>query len=291
MALPRSLWRRWFVLCVPQRLPLCVPPPRPIGSSLLVLKLPLLVPSGAGRGLKVCSSCRRCVLRASNGFPARSGATRAAKPPKTERGAFPTKRACRESAALGLPPCGGRRPSPLRRGQFRAQPTAKPAWSAPRAAYAYRLRLFSSDGENRSPRWGRLRDTTTDDNGTRGGAVGVVCAAVRKSGLRGTWGALGGLGVAFATRVNRAGPSEARMGGRGGDRGKHPHKMKSTKAWIAAKRSKAETERGTSGTRRGTLKTHRGTSPDERGKTELDRGRTETERGTSRTASIGSELR
>ena len=110
MALPRSLWRRWFVLCVSQRLPLCVPPPRPIGSSLLVLKLPLLVPSGAGRGLKVCSSCRRCVLRASNGFPARSGATRAAKPPKTERGAFPTKRACRESAALGLPPCGGRRP-------------------------------------------------------------------------------------------------------------------------------------------------------------------------------------
>ena len=86
MALPRSLWRRWFVLCVSQRLPLCVPPPRPIGSSLLVLKLPLLVPSGAGRGLKVCSSCRRCVLRASNGFPARSGATRAAKPPKTERG-------------------------------------------------------------------------------------------------------------------------------------------------------------------------------------------------------------
>ena len=49
-------------------------------------KLPLLVPSGAGRGLKVCSSCRRCVLRASNGFPARSGATRSAKPPKTERG-------------------------------------------------------------------------------------------------------------------------------------------------------------------------------------------------------------
>ena len=49
-------------------------------------KLPLRVPSGAGRGLKVCSSCRRCVLRAFHGFPARSGAARSAKPPKTERG-------------------------------------------------------------------------------------------------------------------------------------------------------------------------------------------------------------
>ena len=94
----------------PNDCPCAFHPPRPIGSSLLVLKLPLLVPSGAGRGLKVCSSCRRFVLRASNGFPARTGATRAAKPPKTERGAFPTKRACRESAALGFPPCGGRRP-------------------------------------------------------------------------------------------------------------------------------------------------------------------------------------
>ena len=49
------------------------------------------------------------------------------------------------------------------------------------------------------------------------------------------WGA-GGTWRCVATRVNRAGPSEARMGGRGGDRGKHPHKMKSAKAWIAAKR-------------------------------------------------------
>ena len=145
MALPRSLWRRWrgalrfpnggscfspwrrcVMLRVSHRVPLCVPPPRPIclcvGPSLCSgyfrfapigssLKLPLLVPSGAGRGLKVCSSCRRCVLRASNGFPARSGATRAAKPPKTERGAFPTKRACRESAALGFPPPAGVAPS------------------------------------------------------------------------------------------------------------------------------------------------------------------------------------
>ena len=50
------------------------PPPRPIRSCLArPQKLPLLVPSGAGRGLKVCSSCRRCVLRASNGFSANDG--------------------------------------------------------------------------------------------------------------------------------------------------------------------------------------------------------------------------
>ena len=94
-------------------------------------------------------------------------------------------------------------PDPMRRGQFRAQPTACPAWSAPRAAYAYRLRLFSPDGENRSPRWGRLRDTTTDDNGTRGGAVGCCSAwrfakagsaakpqtqRPRQNGVRGLWG-------------------------------------------------------------------------------------------------------
>ena len=36
-------------------------------------KLPLRVPSGAGRGTNVCSSCRKCVLRASNGFSANDG--------------------------------------------------------------------------------------------------------------------------------------------------------------------------------------------------------------------------
>ena len=69
------------------------------------LSLPCLI--GRGSRSKVCSSCRRCVLRVSNGLPARSGATRAAKPPKTERGTFPTKQACRKTAALGFPPPAG----------------------------------------------------------------------------------------------------------------------------------------------------------------------------------------
>ena len=142
-------------------------------------KLPLLVPSGAGRGLKVCSSCRRCVLRASNGFSANDGGDAVGEAAQNRARRFGAKRVCPESAAFGFPPLAGVAPDPMRRGQFRAQPTACPAWSAPRAAYAYRLRLFSPDGENRSPRWGRLRDTTTDDNGTRGGAVGCCWRVAR----------------------------------------------------------------------------------------------------------------
>ena len=58
------------------------------GRALL---LPKSCPSLCHRArVAVCGVfvCRRCVLRVSNGLPARSGATRAAKPPKTERGAF-----------------------------------------------------------------------------------------------------------------------------------------------------------------------------------------------------------
>ena len=161
----------------------------------------------------------------STDSPREVGATQAAKPPKTERGVFRSSELGERTAALGLPPCGGRRPLSiglprvavrggrlpalaedrfkLWLGQPRAQPTACPAWSAPRAACAFRLRLFSPDGENRSPRWGRLRDTTTDDNGTRGGAVGCCSAwrfakagsaakpqtqRPRQNGVRGLWG-------------------------------------------------------------------------------------------------------
>ena len=109
------------------------------------------------------SVCRRCVLRVSNGFPARSGATRSAKPPKTERGGsvpnefapnlprsvFRLRRA--SPPPLGHCPCGARRGAcpalaedrfELWLGQHRAQPTAFSAVTAPRAAYAS-LRLFS----------------------------------------------------------------------------------------------------------------------------------------------------
>ena len=90
----------------------CVSPTAASGTShprarlvraLLVPKVPLLAPSGAGRGLKVCSFCRRCVLRASNGFPARSGATQAAKQ-------HPSGRLRRASPPIHwISPCGARR--------------------------------------------------------------------------------------------------------------------------------------------------------------------------------------
>ena len=142
-------------------------------------KLPPLVPSGAGRGLKVCSSCRRCVVGASLRLPYFRFApiTRFQRIPREVGGdaggeaaqnrprRFGAKRVCPESAALGFPPCGGRRPLSiglprvavrggrlpalaedrfeLWLGQPRARSTACPAWSAPRAAYARRLAATS----------------------------------------------------------------------------------------------------------------------------------------------------
>ena len=74
---------------------------------------------------------------------------------------------------------GGRRPLS---NEVRTTPrTANRETGASLASRGLRLmlRLFSPDGENRSPRWGRLRDTTTDDNSARGGAVGLRSASGR----------------------------------------------------------------------------------------------------------------
>ena len=60
-------------------------------------KLPLLVPSGAGRGLKVCSSCRRCVLRASNGFSANDGGDAVGEAAQNRARRFSFKRAWRKN--------------------------------------------------------------------------------------------------------------------------------------------------------------------------------------------------
>ena len=181
-------------------------------------KLPLRVPSGAGRSSRRVRLAVDVCFALPTDSPRMTGATRSAKPPKTERGVFRSSELGERTAALGLPPCGGRRPLSiglprvavrggrlpalaedrfeLWLGQPRARSTACPAWSAPRAACAFRLRLFSPDGENRSPRWGRLRDTTTDDNGTRGGAVGC-CSAWRfaKAGSAAKRGAGGDLAL------------------------------------------------------------------------------------------------
>ena len=199
--------------------------------------LPLLCLIGRGSRSKVCSSALVRASRFPTDSPRMTGATRAAKPPKSERGGSVPNEFVPNLPRPLYRLAAGVAPHPLMLGQFRARSTACPAWSAPRAAYAYRLRLFSPDGENRSPRWGRLRDTTTDDNGTRGGAVGC-CSAWRfaKAGSAALWGA-GGTWRCVCNAGKPCGPKRSADGrARRGDRDKHPHKMWSAKAGVAAKR-------------------------------------------------------
>ena len=192
-------------LCYASRFPtssLVRPTPAP---DLLVPhsspKLPLRVPSGAGRSSRCVRLAVDVCFALPTDSPRMTGATRSAKPPKTERGVFRSSELGERTAALGLPPCGGRRPRsneagtiprtanrvsgvvcasrgalrPLRGVAARAldlRSARLPSESSLRSSSPahFRLRLFSPDGENRSPRWGRLRDTTTDDNSARGGA-------------------------------------------------------------------------------------------------------------------------
>ena len=69
-----------------QRLPLGLPPPRPIRLCLTRPKVALARAIGRGSPFKVCSSAANVCFASCADNSARSGATRAAKPPKTERG-------------------------------------------------------------------------------------------------------------------------------------------------------------------------------------------------------------
>ena len=129
MALPHSPCRRWRgALRFPNGGFGDFPPPRPIGSCLARPKsCSRFAPSGAGRGLWCVRLAVDVCFALSTDSPREVGATRSAKPPKTERGAFPTKRACRESAALGFPPLAGVAPYPLSLPAKRARRGASPA--------------------------------------------------------------------------------------------------------------------------------------------------------------------
>ena len=63
-------------------------------------------------------------------------------PPKTERGSFPTKQACRKTAALGFPPPAGVSPLSIERDDAAHDLPLLRRTIPPRAAYAS-LRLFS----------------------------------------------------------------------------------------------------------------------------------------------------
>ena len=174
-------------LCYASRFPtssLVRPTPAP---DLLVPhsspKLPLRVPSGAGRSSRCVRLAVDVCFALPTDSPRMTGATRSAKPPKTERGVFRSSELGERTAALGLPPCGGRRPRsneagtiprtanrvsgvvcasrgalrPLRGVAARAldlRSARLPSESSLRSSSPahFRLRLFSPDGENRSPR-------------------------------------------------------------------------------------------------------------------------------------------
>ena len=146
----------------------------PIGSSL---KLPLLVPSGAGRGLKVCSSCRRCVLRAFHGFPARGRGDAGGEAAQKRTRRFGAKRVCPESAAFAFPPLAGVAPLSIEVG------TISRTTNRPRGLRLFSRRLGLNEDaagtlragrENRSPvRSGRVGTLTVARVDDGRGAVGV----------------------------------------------------------------------------------------------------------------------
>ena len=157
MALPRSHRRRCVVRCVSPTSSLGLPTPAPDWFvPCFSQKLPLLVPSGAGRGLKVRSSAVDVRFALSTDSPRMTGATRAAKPPKTERGgSVPNEfapnlprsvfRLRRASPPIHwICPCGARRgASPalaedrfeLWLGQHRARSTARAAFGYSRGGW------------------------------------------------------------------------------------------------------------------------------------------------------------
>ena len=148
----------------------------------------------------------------------RSGRRRRRSRPKPSAAFLLSNEVGRENCRARFSAFGGRRPSPLRRGQFRAQPTAKPAWSAPRAGFAYSLAKGTLQGRcgNTSR---RARESFSRPEKARvgcyqlpcvdgaSGAVGCCGAAVSRhfancldrqtQAPRQFWGDLGGLGVAW----------------------------------------------------------------------------------------------
>lgn len=143
-----------------------------------------------------CPSARRrwrWAVRLRNGFSVGTGATRAAMPPKTERGgSVPNEFAPNLPRSVfrlrrASPPC------PMKSGRFRAQHTATPAGAAPRAAFGYSrangdstrtLRGRSARGARigRPSIGGRVRTMTVARVDDGRGAVGVWGAAKTAQG-------------------------------------------------------------------------------------------------------------
>ena len=145
MALPRSPWWRSFVPCLSQRrlrgppsAALCCASRSPtiaLGTSTPAPdwfvpysspKLPLLAPSGAGRGLWWLL-VRVPLLRALCGQLREVGGGAVGEAAQNRARRFGAKRVCPESAALGFPPPAGVAPYPLSLPAKRARRGASPA--------------------------------------------------------------------------------------------------------------------------------------------------------------------
>ena len=206
-------------------------------ASLALFRLRLnraqIADSPRGRGRR---GRRSSTLAAAFG-----GALRAVHIPKTERGAFPTKRACRESAALGFPPPAGVAPSigtlPLRGeagrkpreggGRFCEVGTTPRTTNRPRGrrlsaslfsrlCWSLRGRLMDDPRRAREsyarPRIARRDNAKTSMDGGRG-AVGVVArqfqdtsrsVLIDKPKHRGSFWGAGGTWRCVATRVKHS---------------------------------------------------------------------------------------
>ena len=184
-----------------------------------------------GSLFKVCSSCRRCVLRASNGFSANDGGDAGGEAAQNRARRFPDQaslpRKCRArftALRRASPPihwfaprCGARRgASPakvvvvsVRLGRHRARPTGEPARVSPRAGFAYSLAKGTLQGRcgNTSR---RARESFSRPEKARVGCYQLPC-------VDGASGAVGCCGAAvsrhFANCLDRQTQAPRHFGG------------------------------------------------------------------------------
>ena len=124
-----------------------LPTPAPDWFVLARPKVALACAIGRGSPFKVVSSCRRCVLRASQRTSRETGATRAASAAQNRARQFRVKRVCSEVAALGFPPLAGVAHDPLRG-------TTPRTFNRPRGLRLFSRQLGSTRTLQGHPVWG-----------------------------------------------------------------------------------------------------------------------------------------
>ena len=137
----------------PQRARLGLPPPRPMGLARELSPMRPLIgvaPSGAGRGLWCVRLAADVCFASCADNSARTGATRAARPPKTERGNSESNKFAPNLPRSVFRLAAGVAPYPMRRGQHRARSTgdtgAQFRLARPTLRFGYSRAKFGSTG-------------------------------------------------------------------------------------------------------------------------------------------------